>query len=62
MECIHDLFDRGGPIPPMNIQDVEIRRAQVLQGCLDGNAETLCVISGVVHLVSYTILSSLEVG
>ena len=46
----------------MNIQDVDVRRAQFLQGCLDGNAETLCVISGVVDLVSDIILSSLEVS
>ena len=46
----------------MNIQDVDVRRAQVLQGCLDRNAETLCVVSGVVHLVSDIILALLEVG
>jgi len=62
MECVHNLFDRGGPIPPMNIQDVDVRRAQFLQGCLDSNAETLCVVSRVVHLVSDIILASLEVG
>ena len=46
----------------MNIQDVDVRRAQFLQGCLDGNAKTFCVISGVVDLVSDIILASLEVG
>jgi len=62
MECVHDFFDGGGPIPPMNIQDVDVQRAQFLQGCIDSNAETLCVVSGVVHLVSDIILASLEVG
>jgi len=46
----------------MDIQDVDVRRAQFLQGCLDSNAERLCVISGVVDLVSDIILASLEVG
>ena len=46
----------------MNIQDVDVRRAQVLQGCLDRNSETFGVVSGVVDLVSDIILASLEVG
>ena len=58
---VHDLFKRGGPVPPMNIQDVDIRCAQFLQGCLDRNAETLCVISGVVDLVCDIVLTSLGV-
>jgi hypothetical protein len=61
MERVHGLFDRDGPIPPMNIQDVDVRCVQFLQGCLDRNAKTLCVVSGVVHLVSDIILTSLEV-
>ena len=46
----------------MNIQDVDVRGAQFLQGCLDRDAETLCVVSSVVHLVSDIILASLKVG
>ena len=45
----------------MDIQYVDVRCAQFLQGCLDRNAETLCVISGVVDLVSDIILASLGV-
>ena len=62
MESVHDLFNRCGPIPPVHVQDVDIRGAQFLEGCLDGDMERLCVIPGVIHLVGDLILSSLEVG
>ena len=62
MKRIHDLLDRGGPIPPVHVQDIDIRRAQFLKGCLDGDVERLCVIPGVIHLVSVFILASLKVG
>jgi hypothetical protein len=62
MKRIHDLFDRGGPIPPVHVQDIDIRGAQFLEGCLDGDVEGLCMIPGVIHLVGDVILASLIVG
>ena len=62
MKRVHDLINRSGPIPPMHVQDVDVRRTQLLEGCLDGDVEGLCVISGVVHQVSNVILSPLEVA
>ena len=62
VQRIHDLLDRCGPIPPMYVQDVDVRGAQFLDGCLDRDMEGLYVISGVVHLVSEFILSPLVVG
>jgi hypothetical protein len=62
MKRVHDLLDRGGPIPPVHVQDIDIRGAQFLEGCLDGDVEGLCVIPGVIHLVSVFILASLKVG
>ena len=62
MKRVHDLFDRGGPIPPVHVQDIDIRGAQLLEGCLYGDVEGLCVISGVIHLVGDFLLSPLEVG
>ena len=62
MKRVHDLLDRGGPIPPVHVQDVNIRGAQFLEGCLDGDVEGLCVIPGVIHLVGDFVLPPLEVG
>jgi hypothetical protein len=56
-KCVHDLLDRGGPIPPVHVQDIDIRRPQFLEGCLDGE---LCMIPGVIHLVGVFILSVSE--
>ena len=62
MKCVHDLLNRGGPIPPVHIQDIDIRRAQFLDGRLDRDVEGLCVIPGVIHLVGIFIFASLKVG
>ena len=62
MKRVHDLLDRSGPIPPVHVQDIYIRRAQFLEGCLHGDVEGLCVIPAVIHLVSEFMLASLKVG
>ena len=31
MKRVHDLLDRGGPVPPMHVQDIDIRGAQFLE-------------------------------
>ena len=62
MKGVHDLLNRGCPIPPVHIQDIDIRGTKLLEGCLDGEVEGLGVISGVVDLVSDLILAPLVVG
>ena len=39
MKSVHDLLDRGGPIPPVHVHDIDIRGAQFLEGRLDGDVE-----------------------
>jgi hypothetical protein len=58
MKRVHDLLDRSGPIPPVHVQDIDIRGAQFLEGCLDGDVEGLCVIPAVIHLVGVSVLAS----
>jgi hypothetical protein len=48
--------------PPVHVQDIDIRRAQFLEGCLDGDLEGLCVVPRVIHLVGVFILASLKIG
>jgi hypothetical protein len=62
MKSVHDLLDRGGPIPPVHVQDIDVRGAQFLEGCLNGDVEGLCMIPRVIHLVGVFILASLIVG
>lgn len=59
---VHDLFNGGGPVPPVHIQDVDVRCAQLLEGGFNGDSEGLGVISGVVHFVGDLILASLKIG
>jgi hypothetical protein len=59
MKRVHDLLDRGGPIPPVHVQDIDIRGAQFLEERLDGDVEGLCVIPAVIHVVGVFILASL---
>ena len=62
MKRVHDLLDRGSPIPPVYIQDVDVRRTQLLEGRLNGHTQRFCMVSSVVHLVSDIILATLEVA
>ena len=62
MKRVHDLLDRRGPIPPVHVQDIDIRGAEFLEGCFDGDVEGLCMIPAVIHLVGVSFLPSLKVG
>jgi hypothetical protein len=46
----------------VHVQDVNIRGAQFLEGCLYGDVEGLGVIPGVIHLVGDFVLAPLEVA
>ena len=58
---VHHFLNRSGPIPPVHIQDVDVRGTKLLERFLNGDVEGLGVISGVVGLVSDLILASLVV-
>jgi len=37
VESIHDLFDRGGVVPPMHVKEVDIARAQLFERSFNRN-------------------------
>lgn len=39
VEAVHDLFDGGGEVPEVQVEEVDIRRLQVVEGFLDGEGE-----------------------
>lgn len=47
MECPHDFFNTGSPVPPMNIKKVDVVGSQVLEGILEGEVEGFRTISRV---------------
>ena len=59
---VHHFLDGSSPIPPVHVQDVDVRGAKLLERFLGGDVERLCVISRVVDLMSDVILTSLVVG
>lgn len=50
MKVVHDLLDATSVIPPVNVQEVDVRGAQLLQRSLDGEMHRLGVVADVVDL------------
>lgn len=36
VQAVHDLFDAGHIVPPVEVEDVDVVGAQLLEGCLEG--------------------------
>jgi hypothetical protein len=62
MQAIHHLFDAGIPVPPVNVQNVDVGRAQFLETGFDAGMHGLDVVSDVVRLLSDGVVSALVVG
>lgn len=45
VQIVHNLFDAGGEVPPMQVEDVDVRRPQFLQRGLDADVERLCRVT-----------------
>ena len=48
MKSVHDLLNRSIPIPPMHIQDVNIRCTKLLETSFNAHMHRLDVISSIV--------------
>ena len=46
----------------MDVEDVDIVRAQFLEGCLDGNMHSFDAVTGIVNLLRYVRGTTLEVN
>jgi hypothetical protein len=62
MKRVHDLLNGGSPIPPVHIQNIDVRGSQFLESGLNGDVQRFCVSSTVVCFVSDVIIPTLEVG
>ena len=45
MKAVHHLFDASGIVPPVNIEQINIGRAELLEGILDGDVKGLDVVA-----------------
>jgi hypothetical protein len=62
-ECVqrvHNLLDGRGVIPPVHVENVEIRSAQLLERSFYGHIEGLGVVTRVVDLVSDIVATMFE--
>lgn len=51
VQAVHDLFDAGGVIPPVDVEDVNIIRAELLERRFDGNVQRFGVVANVLRLL-----------
>ena len=48
-ERVNDLLDRGGVVPPVHVENVDIRRAQHFERSIHGHVKGLAVVRRIVH-------------
>ena len=61
METIHDFFYGGIPVPPMDIENIDIVGPQFLERRLEGDVQGLQVIPDIRRLLFDTVVASLVV-
>ena len=61
VEAVHDLFDVARIVPIVDVEKIDIVRAEALKALLDGEHERLDVVAGVVDLLFEGIVASTEV-
>lgn len=52
VEGVHHFFDGGLPVPPMEVENVDIRRPEPFQACLEAEMHRFDAVSGIQHLVA----------
>ena len=50
VEVVHDLLDAAPVVPPVNVQKVNVRRAQLLERSLDSEVHRLGAVATIVDL------------
>ena len=48
IQRLHELFDAGRVVPPVNVEDIDIVGPEFAQGVLKGNTQAFLVIAAVV--------------
>ena len=61
METIHDLLDGGVEIPPVEVENINVVGAKLLETGFNTDLQGLCVVSGVVGLDFNVVVSTLKI-
>ncbi len=51
VETLHDLFDTGGEVPVVHVQDIDVRGLELLERCLNTESERFGVVGAEVGLL-----------
>ena len=62
VEGVHDLLDGGGVVPPVEVQDVDVGRAELLERRFDGEVQRLGVVAHELAFLRDVFRSLLEVA
>ena len=62
VKAVHDLLDTRGIVPPVDVEDVYIRRPQLLERVLDRDVHRFDIVSDIVHLLPYVFVRVLVVS
>ena len=62
MKSIHNLLNRSIPVPPMHIQDVNVRRAKLLETGFDTHMHRLDTVSSIIDFGFNASVTAFVVG
>lgn len=62
MQTSHDFLDAGFPVPPMEVEEIDVVGSKLLQRCVDGDVHRLHVVSGEMDLLGNVFVRPFEIG
>ena len=60
VERIHDLLDGGSPVPPVQVEKIYVRGAELLERRIHGDTKRFSIVSSIVNLLGDMVLASLK--
>lgn len=61
VQAVHHFFDRGTPVPPVHVEDVDVRRAQLHQASLDAEVHAFEIIASEVSFDLDIVVTALKI-
>jgi hypothetical protein len=61
VESVHHFLDAGRVVPPVNIEQIDVGRPELLQGTLDSEMHGLDVITAIQNLLLDSVVAKLSV-
>ena len=62
VQRIYDLLDRGAPVPPVHVENIYVRGAELLKRRIYGHTKRFGIVPPIINLVGDIVLASFEAG